>query len=209
MPERQYDDAAARVALAALPGPYLPWSTSAMRPAGLVTVLNDIVINDRRRIVELGGGVSSVLIARLLAQRRSSTPGARLAVIEHHADWVGWISDQLEREGLADGVTLVHAPLRSDWYDQAAVSAWLEQSRDGIGIDLLIVDGPPAYEAGRELARHPALPVLAAHLETGATVVLDDVERIGEQEVLRRWERESGLQFERLDSGIAVGRYLG
>ena len=37
---------------------------------------------------------------------------------------------------------------------------------------------------------------------------VDDVERPGEQEVLRRWERETGLDFHRRaeDAGIAVAR---
>jgi hypothetical protein len=53
-------------ALAMLPGAYLPWSAGTMRPAVFVTVCNDIVLNDRRRIVELGSGISTVLLARLL-----------------------------------------------------------------------------------------------------------------------------------------------
>jgi hypothetical protein len=75
-------------------------------------------------------------------------------------------------------------------------------------IDLLLVDGPPAYAAGHALARYPALPVLGDRLASGATVVLDDAERPGEQEVLRRWERETGLDFDRRAgrAGVAVAR---
>jgi hypothetical protein len=66
---RGFADEIAMHALAMLPGPYLPWSAGTTRPAGLVTVCNDIVLNDRRRIVELGSGISTVLLARLLTQR--------------------------------------------------------------------------------------------------------------------------------------------
>jgi hypothetical protein len=42
-------------------------------------------------------------------------------------------------------------------------------------------------------------------LVPGATVVLDDVERPGEQEVVRRWEDEFGLTFRRVaDAGVAI-----
>ncbi len=51
-----------------------------MRPAGLVTVCNDIVLNERRRIVELGSGVSTVLLARLMHQRPPSG-GFRMASV--------------------------------------------------------------------------------------------------------------------------------
>ena len=85
------------------------------------------------------------------------------------------------------------------WYDEAAIDA-------AVGaIDLLVVDGPPAFEPGYGLARHRALVVLRDRLLPGATVVLDDVERAGEQEVLRRWEDEFGLAFRRVaGAGVAI-----
>ena len=154
-------------ALAALPGPYLPWGSGAMRPAGLVTVCNDIVVNDRRRIVELGSGVSTVLLARLLAQR--PPPGGFLmAAVEHDALWARWVREQLDREGIGTDVTIVRAPLvahpRADrglrWYDEAALANGLREALRADPIDLLLVDGPPAHAPGLGLARYPALPVL-------------------------------------------------
>jgi hypothetical protein len=186
-----------------------------MRPAGLVTVCNDIVLNGRRRVVELGSGVSTVLLARLLCQRWPRG-GFRMAAVEHDACWARWVTGQLDREGIGSGVVVVHAPLaphpRAEpglgWYDEAALAERLDAVLGGDPIDLLLVDGPPAYAAGHGLARYPALPVLGNRLAAGATVILDDTERPGEQEVLRRWERESGLEFERWaeQAGVAVAR---
>jgi hypothetical protein len=78
-------------------------------------------------------------------------------------------------------------------------------------VDLLLVDGPPADTADKVLARYPALPALHGRLARGATVVLDDVERPGEQEVLRRWEGEFEIRFERraAAAGVALGRLGG
>jgi Methyltransferase domain len=199
-----FGDDAAWFALGALSGPYLPWGSGAMRPAGLVLVCNDIVLNDRRRIVEVGSGISTVLLARLLTQR-SAVGGSRLAVVEHDARWGRWVVGQLEREAVGDGVVVIEAPLLPhpaadeglEWYDEAAVGAGLDAALGGELIDLLVVDGPPAFAAGHGMSRYPALPVLRERLAPGATVVLDDVERPGEQEVLRRWEREFGLVFDR------------
>ena len=85
------------------------------------------------------------------------------------------------------------------WYDEAAIDATVDV------IDLLVVDGPPAFDAGFGLARHRALPALRDRLVPGATVVLDDIERPGEQEVLRRWEDEFGLVFRRdIEAGVAI-----
>jgi predicted O-methyltransferase YrrM len=209
-----FSDEAARVALAALGGPYLPWGAGTMRPAGLVAVCNDIVLMGRRRVVELGSGVSTVLLARLLTQRRL-TGSFRMVAVEHDAGWAHWVTDQLDREGFGHDVVVIHAPLlphglaeRSlPWYDERAVAAGLDSALQGGLIDLLLVDGPPAYATGYGLARYPALPVLHDRLAPGATVVLDDIERPGEQEVLRRWERDTGLEFHRAElAGVAVAR---
>jgi predicted O-methyltransferase YrrM len=215
---REFSDKAARDALAALRGPYLPWSAATMRPAGLATVCNDIVLNGRRRVVELGSGVSTVLLARLLCQRWP-LGGFRLAAVEHDAHWAQWVTGQLNREGMGSDVVVVHAALAPhpraepglSWYDEAALTEGLRAALRGDPIDLLLVDGPPAYTAGHGLARYPALPVLGDWLAPGATVVLDDAERPGEQEVLRRWERETGLDFDRRADreGVAVARVGG
>jgi predicted O-methyltransferase YrrM len=213
--ERKFTDEAARHALAALPGPYLPWDSGAIRPAGLATVCNDIVLNGRRRVVELGSGVSTVMLARLFHQRRPRD-GFRLVAVEHDAGWAGWVIEQLEREGIGSGVSVVLAPLvphpRAEpglsWYDEPTLTKGLRTALQGDPIDLLLVDGPPAHASGMGLARYPALPVLLHQLAPGATVVLDDAERAGEQEVLRRWEDETGLVFDRRadEAGVAVAR---
>lgn len=186
-----------------------------MRPAGLVAVCNDIVLHGRRRVVELGSGVSTVLLARLLTQR-CAPGGFRMAAVEHDDGWAQWVTDQLDRESVGHDVVVIHAPLLPhglaergvSWYDEVAVAAGLDRALQGGLIDLLLVDGPPAYATGYGLARYPALPVLQDRLAPGATVVLDDVERPGEQEVLRRWERETGLEFHRRAelAGVAVAR---
>jgi hypothetical protein len=212
---REFSDEAARVALGALGGPYLPWGSGTMRPVGLVAVCNDIVLNGRRRVVELGSGVSTVLLTRLLTQR-CGPGGFRMAVVEHDPGWAQWVTDQLDRERIGHDVVVIHAPLLPHalaergvhWYDPAAVAAGLDTALRGDLLDLLLVDGPPAYATGHGLARYPALPVLRERLAPGATVILDDVERPGEQEVLRRWERENGLEFHRRaeHAGVAVAR---
>ena len=56
------------------------------------------------------------------------------------------------------------------------LTAGLEAALGDELIDLLVVDGPPAYAPGDDIARYPALPVLRQRLAAGATVVLDDVE---------------------------------
>src|SRR5260370_41763841 len=101
---RGFADEIAMHALAMLPGPYLPWSAGTMRPAGLVTVCNDIVLNDRRRIVELGSGISTVVLARLLT-KRALPAGFLMSVVEPDFFWRQGVGERLDREGTATELT--------------------------------------------------------------------------------------------------------
>jgi predicted O-methyltransferase YrrM len=189
-----------------------------MRVAGLVAVCNDVVLADRRCVLEVGSGTSTVVLARLLHER---WPGGehRHVAVEHDPAWALWVRGQLTREGLADRTTVLHVPLAPHrhgqaglpWYDDDLLAAGLDAALADEPVDLLVVDGPPADTADTVLARYPALPALHARLAPGATVVLDDVERPGEQEVLDRWQREFEVRFERraATAGVALGRVAG
>ncbi|HEY4095689.1 MAG TPA: class I SAM-dependent methyltransferase [Baekduia sp.] len=179
-------------------GGYLPWSTGAMRPAGLVMVCNDIVFGDRTRIVECGSGVSTIVLARLLRERGAGS----VVALEHDGAWAARVSDLLRREKLQPFARVVHAPLEGDplWYATAALGELPD------AVDLLIVDGPPAYAPGEEHRRAPALERLAARLVEGATVVLDDLDRAGERAVLAEWEAGTPWRFRVEESaGVAFG----
>jgi hypothetical protein len=189
-------------------GPYLPWSSGAMRASGLVSICNEIVLGQRRRIVELGSGTSTVLLARLL---REQDRGGTLHAVEHHAGWADRVNEMLAAEDLSSVARVTLAPLAPHphgqdglpWYDASALAAVLA----GAPVEVLIVDGPPAFEPGDALARYPALPACLPHLAPDAVVVLDDVIRAGEAEIVERWEALSPYRFDRrADEGIAFGR---
>src|SRR5918997_788078 len=193
--------------LAPLSTSYLPWTISAMRPSVLVAVPNEIALNGRRSIVELGAGISTWYIARLLRQ-----VGGHLTTVEHDDRWADQVESRLAQEGLSDMASVVRAPLApvsarwpgedADWYDRGKIY----EALDGRRIDLLIVDGPPAFSTDRAHARYPAVPVLAPLLAEDHAVVLDDIDRTGEQEIVDVWERDFGITFERrvMDGGIAI-----
>lgn len=204
------DDAAAWHVLAPLLRPYLPWSVGAMRPAGLVTVLNQVWFRTPALVVELGSGVSTVVVARLLRQLGTG----RLLAVEHDETWADRVQRQLDRENLNDVAEVVRAPMRpharswdgAEWYDEAVLAATLTAA--GQPVEMLVVDGPPAWQPGKEHARYPALSSLARWLAPGATIVLDDIERTGEREVLDRWRQEHPIGFDvQAAAGVAVGAW--
>jgi predicted O-methyltransferase YrrM len=177
-------------------GGYLPWTSGSMRPAALVEVCNETVHGDRTRIVECGAGVSTVLLARLLRNRGVGT----ITSIEHDEHWAALITAQLHREALDATARVVHAPLGAEpaWYQ-------LDESTDPV--DLLVIDGPPAFDSGHEARRAPALQHFEKQLVPGAVVILDDLDRPGEQQVVASWEASTRWRFEINQAvGIALGR---
>jgi Methyltransferase domain len=165
-------------------GGYLPWTTGSMHPAGLVEVCNEIVHGNRTRILECGTGVSTVLLARLLRER----------------DAGALIQDQLRREHLDRHVRVVHAPLHGD-------PPWYRPDDTPDDIDLLIVDGPPAFEPGHSARRAPALARFDDRLVLDAAVILDDIDRPGEQQVIATWETSTSWRFQlNRPAGVAIGR---
>ncbi len=179
-------------------GGYLPWTTGAMRPAGLVVVCNAVVHGARVRVVECGSGASTVVLARQLRERGAGF----IVAVEHDGAWAALVGDLLRREALDNVARVVHAPLEGDppWYAAAALDAMPAE------VDLLVVDGPPAHATSHEHRRAPALAFFEARLMPGATVILDDLQRPGEREVLARWEATTAWRFQVDEAaGVAIG----
>ena len=133
-------------------------------------------------VVELGGGVSSLVVGYALEKVGR---GETLS-LDHEADYVRETSRLVQEHGLDRFVRVVHAPLRTysidgepwEWYDDAAL-------QELHTIDMLIVDGPPAKT--QPLARYPAFPLTLEKLSAHATIILDDGIRPDECQIVARW----------------------
>lgn len=154
----------------------------ALKPTGLLQLLDLALAGSVRTVVECGSGVSTVYLAWLLRQQ----PGARVIALEHHAEFADVTRERLQHLGLQGVAEIRLAPL-----EPTTVGAWsgdwyaLDAVRDLAAIDLLLVDGPP--QSTGKLARYPALPVLEARISPTGVVLLDDVNRREERAVLEAW----------------------
>lgn len=182
----------------------LGWSGGAMTPMGLAKVCAEVADRKQPRVVECGSGYSTIMLARTLQAR-----GGCLVSLEHDPLRARRVRNGLVENGLAAVATVVLAPLEAhplganglQWYAEDALGAVVE------GIDVLVVDGPPAFTPATAWSRYPALPALRRQLTMDATVLLDDIDRDGELEVLEAWERGSDFRFKVLPyERIAVGR---
>jgi predicted O-methyltransferase YrrM len=172
-----------------LPHPLPPTRAYAAAPDLLVELVAAIDRSAPEHVVELGGGISSLVIARRLAQRG----GGRLTTLEHLPEYAEATRAELAVYGLAEHARVIEAPLEEIELEGERWP-WYELGTDvPERIDLLVVDGPPGTT--RPQARYPALPILRERLTPGALVFLDDTDRTQEQEIVRRWVEETeGLE---------------
>lgn len=172
---------------------YYPYTSMAMDFMNLKIIINDIVINQRKNIVECGAGISTIYIANVL---RKNGIKANFVTIEEDEGWANYLMAQLEKEGLADYSRIMYVPIENNgertWYSSAIIK---EIKRSILNVDCLIVDAPIAYGEGREKIRAGAVPNFMDIFSDKGSIFLDDCNRKGEKEVLKYWEKEYGLKF--------------
>lgn len=139
-------------------------------PDLLLTMVDIIRTHKPRLVVELGSGVSTLVIAKAGAKK--------LISIDNSDEFATKTRSMLKEHGVR-GVEVRVAPLTPhasgvDWYDTSKLS-------DIKNIDLLFIDGPPG--SNNLDARRPALTELLTRLSPKAVIIMDDVNRPAEREL--------------------------
>lgn len=159
----------------------------ASAPTTLRALLHTVLEHRPDTVVECGSGSSSVWLGYALQKLGRG----RCVSLEHDERYVDASRRLVRLHGLEDVVEVRHAPLTPvnvggrefSWYDPTV----LADLRD---VGVVFVDGPPGHVG--ELARMPALPVLAPHCAEDAVFILDDTSRPDESEIGKTWIREFG-----------------
>jgi Methyltransferase domain len=143
----------------------------------------DYAAGERGQVLECGSGLTTLLLALV-------APNAVWA-LEHMEEWQSRVQTRLRLAGTEAHVLL--APLTSygrfQWYE---VPATLPRE-----FRLVVCDGPPGTTSG---GRYGLLPLLGDRLPKGTVILLDDAQRLDEQGVLQRWEKEAGWRHTIKDS---------
>lgn len=131
----------------------------------------------KQEVLECGSGLSTLLLAAAAARY-----GGHITSLEHSPGWAERIRTELCKYGLAQHATPRVAPLRSygsyTWYDVP------ERMGPFAGV---VCDGPPSTTPG---GRYGLIPVMSDRLAPGCRILLDDVARVDEQNILIRWRDE-------------------
>lgn len=184
---------------------YLPWTKSAVRPAALCNIVNEVIINNRRTVVEFGAGISTIYLAKALSQTKGF-----LYSFDEDEGWAARINEILQEKDLAHCAKVIFAPLapskntldRGLWYDEGVLDSVLADR----SVDLVIVDGPRALTPETMLARYPAVPFIKSRLRDSWAIFLDDIGRAGEQRIFAEWEKLLNVSGEihKLDGGFGL-----
>ncbi len=164
---------------------YLPFTGSALSPSAISTVLNDIVINNRKDIIEFGSGISTLVIASLL---KSNNIKASFISVDEDKIWLELIQSQLNKFDLIKFCDLKYAPVKKNsngnsWYDYDKLA--------GIKtLDLILVDGPNAKFQNSENIRKNAFSFIENRLNENFSVFLDDCNRPSEFQILKNWSKK-------------------
>ena len=157
----------------------------AVSPDFVKQIINFIYKVKPNIIVELGGGVSTIISAYCLEKIGKGS----IFSIDHNSIYANITASNIQQHGLEKYVNVNHAPLEGvdlshktfNWY-KVDVFSQLKS------IDILIIDGPPYVS--NSLSRYPALPLLHHLLNDNAIVLIDDGNRDDTNEIVNTWLKE-------------------
>ena len=166
--------------------------------SGTVRLLRHICRTMRRRtgveILECGSGASTVLMG-ILAERYN----CRVISLEHNATWASHMQALLSRYRLGRAQVL-HAPLRPYAGADYVWYTWPTTLSEKV-FSVVVCDGPPARTPG---GRFGLLPVVDSSLADDCLIILDDTQRLCEQQAIARWGQLRRLQTR---SHLALKRF--
>jgi predicted O-methyltransferase YrrM len=179
-----------------------------MKTYGLAFLRNEMVLNKRYSIIEFGSGLSTLFMA--LVVKRFSLP-TKIITIESETAWVDRIEKKIYEMDLSSIITVVPATIipmpslgkENNWYDLNHLPSSILNSSP---FDMVVIDGPPAYNENISLSRFMALPFIKNLLCDKYSIFLDDADRKGEKTVMSMWKQQFGFDFKTYNNEIALFR---
>ena len=185
---------------------YFAITNSSLRFHTLAVILNDILINNRRQIIEFGSGISTLAIANLIKKNKLE---CNFISVEDNEEWFQYLKSFLTRNDLQKYVNIIFAPLKKNslalennlWYSDEVLQNNISSD---FKFSLAIIDGPAAWKPKIRLSRYPAVPYLVNILSEESSIYLDDTNRKGEKEIMSLWNQKYKMKFEPINETSAV-----
>jgi predicted O-methyltransferase YrrM len=170
------------------------WS---MSPKTLDFLETRIRANAPHLIVEMGGGLSTLCLARYMYETHRDSDGIYVCSIEQDPAVIEKTTGRLRDLGLEGHVRMFHAPLSPQTVAGVTAPCYtlpreFSEAMRTLRPDFVVIDGPAA-EAG---ARFGTLPLVRPFLRPGTPFFLDDALRDGEIGIAERWKRLPGIRVD-------------
>lgn len=180
-------------------GSYLPYTTSSLKFRFLACLVNDVVVNKRKSVLEFGSGISTIILARLI---KMNNLDCTITTVDESIEWQEIIMKILKQENLLSYVTFVCAPTemspdlqQSYEYNNNVVFDAIENKK----FDLVLVDGPSAWQKENIMSRASNLKFMKDNLSDSFTIFIDNSDRPGEKELTKRIIKTLNLKPSHLD----------
>jgi len=155
----------------------LPTTDWSMTRAALIELETYLYREQPRKILEMGSGLSSVVLAHY-----ARNTGASVTTLEHDRHYLRQTQALLRDRDLDRNIDLVYSEL----CDTPPVYIHPLPSE----IDFLVIDGPPERLGGRAATLPDALP----HMADKWVAWLDDGDRPGEQAAVDLWKKDHKIR---------------
>lgn len=178
---------------------HTPYSSSSLKIHSLLTIVNDIIINKRKNLLEFGAGISTLIMARAIHQYELD---AKLYSVEDNAPWIQVVEDMLSKEGLNKYVTIIHAPLRKNTEISHCFSYSkenIEKALEGIKFDFMLIDGPAAYLKENENSRIASYDIAKNFLNENFSLFIDNADRVGEKQLIKKISNEQRIKIRKVN----------
>lgn len=181
-------------------------SDFSLKPYGLILLKNELILNKRSNLLEFGSGLSTIFLAQIIKKNNLQ---AKITTIESGKDWISRLKRIAQKLGLNDIINIIYAPLTQNgendritpWYDTAILNMELDNEQS---FDMIIIDGPPAFNSQIESSRYPAIPFVINLLSNNYFIFLDDAHRKGERAIIKSWNKQFGFDFQTYNQQFAV-----
>ena len=152
-------------------------------------------LNNKGIFVDIGSGISTLLLGYAVEYNGLG----KVISLEHDEEYYEKTKALINEHALEQYVDLNYCPL-IDIEIKGETWKWYDISKIDLPdkVTLISVDGPPGHI--QPLSRYPAVPMLKNCIDSQTIIFLDDGKRKDEIAVADRWEEETSLKKEFIDS---------
>ncbi|MCY2687846.1 hypothetical protein [Salinimicrobium sp. TH3] len=174
-------------------GEFIPWTSWSISPSTILHVLNDLLVNEKKSVIEFGAGSSTFYIAKFLKEHQLEN--VQFLTVESDERWIGKIEKWAGKYELLDHINIVHSPItdvqnelswknQTKWYSSKDIENAFNREEK---FDLILIDGP--WGGISPFGRYSAVPFLKNNLSEKFSIYLDDTFREEEFKIINKWSQ--------------------